>query len=327
MVSDIRTNILNSQAIIYSRKRNNRPGARIGIDQRPSQQDCPFCPGNEHQTPPASTVLHSENMPEWTLRIVPNKYPIVDQGDPVNSGIHEVVIETAVHNKSIFQYSVDEMMIVLSTIQVRLKQISKNKSIKYVTWFRNNGRSAGASIDHAHSQLVGLPYIPEKVRENSIQQKDYFRSKKSCHICDWQRSEQNSTKYVSNDNPSWMAIQPQISRVAFETWIVPKLHTADFRQLNEHQLADLSLILLETLAQVEQAAGTTDHNLYLDTFINAKESPEAEHLKIVILPKTSHIAGFEWSTGMFVNPVTPEEASSKMRTVKFNSGRGYNEAV
>jgi UDPglucose--hexose-1-phosphate uridylyltransferase len=40
------------------------------------------------------------------------------------------------------------------------------------------------------------------------------------------------------------------------------------------------------------------------------------HWHIEIMPKLTHVAGFEWGTGFYINPTIPEEAANFLREVE-----------
>lgn len=65
---------------------------------------CPFCPGNEHDTPAESYAIRvagtAADHPGWSLRVVPNKFPAADVIGPGAFGIHEVVIPCPSTNRT-----------------------------------------------------------------------------------------------------------------------------------------------------------------------------------------------------------------------------------
>lgn len=138
---------------------------------------CPFCPGHEDKTP--REVYASgrpngapANTPGWKVRVVPNRFPALKiEGDldrraegiydRMNGiGAHEVVIETADHARTLEAQSPAEIAEVLLAFKARILDLRNDQRFRYILLFKNHGASAGASLEHAHSQLIALPIVP-----------------------------------------------------------------------------------------------------------------------------------------------------------------------
>jgi UDPglucose--hexose-1-phosphate uridylyltransferase len=48
----------------------------------------------------------------------------------------------------------------------------------------------------------------------------------------------------------------------------------------------------------------------------AEEAGDAYHWHVEIMPRLTRVAGFEWGTGFYINPTTPEEAAKVLRSVR-----------
>ena len=142
---------------------------------------CPFCPGNEGKTPPEVLTYGrnggNRNTPGWSLRVVPNKFPALGieggldrEGDGLfdrmnGVGAHEVIIETPDHKATLAtlpQRSVEE---ILWAFRDRMLDLKNDRRFRYILLFKNHGEPAGASLEHTHSQLIALPIVPRRVRE------------------------------------------------------------------------------------------------------------------------------------------------------------------
>jgi UDPglucose--hexose-1-phosphate uridylyltransferase len=73
---------------IIAPERGKRPsdylGKKEGSEER-APENCPFCPGNEHMTPPEIYRLNGEDG-HWRVRVVPNKFPAL-QDYPCVAGL------------------------------------------------------------------------------------------------------------------------------------------------------------------------------------------------------------------------------------------------
>ena len=142
------------------------------------------------------------NSPGWTLRVVANKFPaLVIEGnfgklgdglyDKMNGiGAHEVIIETPNHEETLSTMPLERSQDVLRAYRDRIVDLSKDPRFRYILIFKNQGRSAGASLEHSHSQLIALPVVPEIASEELNGSKKYFSYKDRCVYCDILRQEQ-----------------------------------------------------------------------------------------------------------------------------------------
>lgn len=290
---------------------------------------CPFCAGNEELTPPAIYSLPGEGG-SWRLRVVRNKYPaLVSEGVTGSSrdgiydkmdgmGFHEVVIETPDHSRRLDEMPVESIADVVKTFSLRVKDIKKDPRIKYVMIFKNHGRNAGASLLHPHSQIIAMPMAPLRVMQEIDGAADYHRERGTCVFCDIVKEESAFKRRVVADNRSFLAVTPYASRFSFETWILPKRHTSHFEAMPDGDALDLAGVLKTTLAKLNASLPDLSYNLIVHTM--PVQEPEAAHYHwhIEIMPKLTHVAGFEWGTGFYINTVSPEDAADTL-----NSGRKY----
>lgn len=290
---------------------------------------CPFCAGNEKLTPPTIYTLPDKNG-SWRLRVVRNKYPaltgevsaenrrdgIYDSMDGM--GFHEVVIETPEHGLKLEDQPVEAIADVIKTFTLRVKEIKKDQRIKYVMIFKNHGKNAGASLLHPHSQIIAMPMAPLRAKQEIEGAADYFTERGTCVFCDIVKEEAAFKKRVVGENSDFLAITPYASRFSFETWILPKTHASHFENTTAEQALALAGILKATLHKLSASLPDLAYNLIFHS--TPLQEPESGHYHwhIEIMPKLSHVAGFEWGTGFYINTVSPEEAAETM-----NSGKKY----
>lgn len=243
---------------------------------------------------------HAEE-PGWRVRVIPNKYPAF--------GVHEVIVESPRHLISTTELSNAELVNVLTVYRDRLKVIREQPGIQFGMIFKNVGPAAGASIEHAHSQLVGLPMVPSVVADELDASRRYFDERHRCIYCDLIDREQAERVRLVVDSPSYVAFCPYAARFPFETWLLPRQHASHFEGLSDSQIPELAAALRRCIEKIERITGRPQYN-YLIHSAPFDTGPQSHyHWHIEIFPRTTTIAGFEWGTGQFINPVPPEEAA------------------
>ena len=191
--------------VIISTERGKRPHDFVVEPEVVKGGFCPFDPGNEHTTPPEVLAYRDPgtepNTPGWQLRVVNNKFPaLAKEGeldrrgegmfDQMNGiGAHEVIIESPDHHATLATIPLDAFFRVLTAYRDRIVTLGADPRFRYVLIFKNQGRSAGASLEHSHSQLIALPVVPELVMEELTGGKFYFNYKERCVFCDMIRQE------------------------------------------------------------------------------------------------------------------------------------------
>jgi UDPglucose--hexose-1-phosphate uridylyltransferase len=258
---------------------------------------------------------------------MPNKFPALQifgdltktgEGifDKMNGiGAHEVIVETPDHMQSLSTISLKGVEDALWAYYQRLNDLRKDKRLKYVLIFKNEGEAAGASLEHSHTQLIGLPIIPKLVKEETDAAKRYYDLKERCIFCDVISQELDSKKRVIYENARYVAIAPFAPSAPFETWILPKKHESGFYP-PDNNFAPLAEIFQVVLKQIDKILDIPPYNFVLHTSPFTEEVNDYYHWHIEIVPKLTKIAGFEWGSGFYINPTPPEESARFMREAK-----------
>jgi UDPglucose--hexose-1-phosphate uridylyltransferase len=317
--------------VIISTERGKRPSDFADVEEKKKGGFCPFCYNHEDKTPPEIFALRPDksprNKPGWTLRVVPNKFPALRvegqlnrQGegiyDKMNGvGAHEVVIETPEHFKDLANMEISGVRDVFWIFRERILDLKKDIRLKYVMIFKNHGVSAGASLEHTHSQLIATPIIPKTVVEEMEGAKVYFGYKDRCIFCDIIRQEINDGVRVVYDEEHFIAIDPYAPRFPFETWILPKEHYSHFELISDEMLNHLAVIMKEVLGRVNVALNSPPFNFVIHTFPMQDDPEESYHWHIEFMPKLTRVAGFEWGTGFHINPTSPEDAAQYLKHI------------
>lgn len=317
--------------VIIATERSKRPSDFQTPKEVKKAGNCPFCEGNESLTPPEVLSYRepgtNPNQPGWRIRVVPNKFPALQMNDGKEhsqkglytalpgKGVHEVIIETPEHDTSFEKQPLDQLEKIFRCWQERHNQLMEEKNIKYVQIFKNEGAVAGASLYHPHSQLLATSIVPETIAEELEGAQKYYQEKQKCIYCDINQIELQENARVVAENESFVAYCPYASRFPFETWIVPKLHNSSFSALDDVSLKNLSRIAKETLSNLVASLDHPPYNLILHTAPKGFLDVPYYHWHIEILPRLTIIAGFEWGTGIYINPTPPEEAASYLRNM------------
>lgn len=329
---ELRKDPVSGRWVIISVERGKRPSDFMSPSQkRKAGGFCPFCPGNEHTTPPEILAFRDTNTPPntpgWTLRVVANKFPALQIHGDLNKrgegvfdmingvGAHEVIIETPDHLQSLATAPLKTVEDVLWSFFFRISDLKKDTRLRYVLIFKNEGEIAGASLEHTHSQLIALPIVPQRVKEEMDNSKKYFDSKERCLICDIINQELEKGKRIVGENDHYVALAPFAARDPFETWVLPKRHESSFGPKDKSFYA-LAELLQRTLKQLDKVLDTPPYNFMLHTSPFKEEQNEYYHWHIEILPRLTKRAGFEWGSGFYINPTLPEEAAKFMREAK-----------
>lgn len=316
--------------IIISKERSKRPTDFLVQKSEVAGGFCPLCPGNEGTTPPEVYAYHENNfrqkdVPGWQVRVVPNKYPaLVIEGDidkegeglydKMNGiGAHEVIVESPVHDEEFTHLTPQKMSLVFQAYRNRIIDLRKDKRFQYVMVFKNHGRAAGASLEHSHSQLIALPILPRMIVSEIEGAKSYYRYKERCIFCDIVKQEMKQEIRVVCQNDDYLTITPFAPRTPFEMWVLPKRHTSSFREQDDQSLSALAEVFSESLQRLNKCIPHVPYNFVLHTKPLRSESLEYFHWHFEIVPKLTSIAGFEWGSGFYINPMPPEEAAAYLR--------------
>jgi len=305
--------------VIISTERGRRPSDFNGsAPTLSSSKPCPFDVGNEDKTPPEVLAYREAgtlpNTPGWTVRVVPNKFPALQieggldrrgEGlyDKMNGiGAHEVIIETTDHTKELSELPTEQIENVLWAFRDRVVDLKNDNRFRYILIFKNHGENAGASLEHSHTQLVATPIIPKAVTEELDGALQHYRLKERCVFCDM--------------NEHFVSFEPFAPRFPFETWILPRSHISAFEDSQKSEFKSLAHALQESLQRINKALNRPHYNFIVHSAPCRDTRLDHYHWHIEIMPKLTKVAGFEWGTGFYINPTSPEEAAQYLREIQ-----------
>jgi UDPglucose--hexose-1-phosphate uridylyltransferase len=317
--------------VIISTERSRRPAGFSSLRENQGTVPCPFCPGNESKTPPEISVVaprgRTPNTPGWTTRVVPNKFPALQiEGDLHRSGedlfdrmdglgAHEVIVETEDHNRQLENLDEKHVTDVLLSWRDRIVDLKKDPRFEYILVFKNRGAAAGASLAHAHSQLIATPMVPIRVKQELRGAEEYFEQKGRCIFCQILKAEMEKKDRLVEVNDDFAVITPFASRFPFEMWILPRAHASDFEGTSEAQLRSLSRTLKSVIGRLNNVLDNPPYNFIIHTGPLKSNKLAHFHWHIELMPKIVHTAGFEWGAGFYINPTPPEQAAQYLREV------------
>jgi UDPglucose--hexose-1-phosphate uridylyltransferase len=204
----------------------------------------------------------------------------------------------------------------------RSVDLRRDKRFKYILIFKNYGKVAGASLEHPHSQLIALPIVPKRVQEEIDGASKYYEYRERCVFCDMIREEKEDKERIIYENEAFLTFCPFVSRFPYEVWILPKKHKSDFTSIDRDSVPALARALKTSLVKIKKLLNDPPYNFIIHTSpINGHER-EDYHWHIEIMPKLAKVAGFEWGSGFYINPVPPDIAAKNLLNV---NGRGQIE--
>ncbi|MBM3251945.1 MAG: galactose-1-phosphate uridylyltransferase [Candidatus Omnitrophica bacterium] len=294
--------------------------------------NCPFCYGHENLTPPEVDAFRKPgaqpNTPGWQVRVVPNKYPALENSGNLDRravgifdmsngiGDHEVIIDSPNHKATLDELNDHEVEAVVRMYCRRATTLIEDKRFKYILIFKNHGPSAGASLEHEHSQLIALPMVPKNVLDELHGSHHYYNFRGRCVFCDIIFQENQEKERIILENEDFISFCPYISRFPFEIWVMPKKHSPYFCHMEDREKANLSKILKQTLSRLKKILYDPAYNFIIHTSPIDETNKESYHWHIEIMPKLTRVAGFEWGTGFYIVPTPPEVAAKYLREVK-----------
>jgi UDPglucose--hexose-1-phosphate uridylyltransferase len=225
-------------------------------------ESCPFCAGHEEMTPPQTLVLPEEG--DWRVRVVPNLYPAFER--------QEVVVHSPRHVRSIAELEDEELDLVAAAWDHRAEA-----EPGYVFPLLNEGRTAGASRPHSHSQLVWLPEAPPV------------------------RARPRGAPFLGRDGLTVTC--PWASRLPYECVVAPAEPEA--HALSSPLLAPALRLLARLVRRLHNLEGAVPLNAWLEH--------DQSDWRVVLLPRLTVLAGLELGAGIFVNTLSPDEAAERLQ--------------
>ena len=320
VVSQLRLDPLTGRWIAVVLERAERPHdfapRSLPVEGDP-ERSCPFCPG--HEEVPSFESLSPNG--DWRVRVVPNRYPAFSGDEPMAvehrgpvfmqapaSGIHEVLVLGPEHGASWADLPDDHAEQVMTAIRDRIAAHAHVGGLRYSQAIVNSGREAGASLEHPHAQLLGIPFVPREIADELA---GFARFSGSCLLCTTWEAEVVAGHRVVLDDGDIVVLCPFWSGTPFELLVVPKDHDPHLHAANDALLAAAGRAIRDALHRLRSVVGDVAYNL---VFHSAPYRVHDDyHWHVHALPKLTTRAGFELGTGVLINIIPPEIAARDLR--------------
>ena len=322
-MSEFRQNPITKQWVLIAPKRAMRPdqyktySVMAGVPEH--DPSCVFCPGKEPQN---NELFRYPTGRDWQIWVIENKFHALDSmkvyrrkefyTSMAGHGSHEVVV-TRKHNEPVALQSIATIELSLQTFINRYNVLAEDDKVAYIQIFHNHGRDAGASLIHPHYQIMATPIVPPHIHQEVAGCYHYYQLNKTCIYCDIITEERTVKDRVVFETDDFIVLSAYASRKPFETWILPKKHGARFEQMSSSELKNLSYVLKTVLGQLYTKLADPPLNFYFHTMPLARSEHTMReegsyHWHLTIFPRITIWAGFEYATGIPVNPMPPEQA-------------------
>ncbi len=326
---ELRHNILTREWVIIATERAKRPedfARQVEKKRLPDfSPSCPFCPGNEHLTPPATYVVPDDGA--WRVRVTTNKFPALSREGERRRvsagirrmvsgvGIHEVIVETPAHNLTTALLEDSQVELIIETYLHRFRFAAADPRVEQVTIFKNHGESAGTSLEHAHSQIIGTPVVTTQVRDRLVNAVEHYDEYGECIFCRVLEMELKEKIRLVLESEHFVAFVQFAALTPFSMLIMPRRHMAVFSEMRDGEASDLARILRRVLAKLYHGLHDPDFNYTIRTAPTDHLGVKYYHWYLSIIPRLTRVAGFELGAGMFINVSLPEENAEFLRQV------------
>jgi len=331
-MSEIRKDPLIERWVVIAPERAARPDAMNTDPGFDSAAEDPFLEGNEHLSPPEVLAYRDAgtqpNSPGWRVRVVPNLFPAFSLTDELRKqtdglyeqmtgvGVHEVIVECPHAEWNMSRFPTETIREVLLAYRERLFDLKQNEQLLHALIFKNKGALAGASLPHCHSQLMATPFVPIALQDEIAAALTWYNTHQQQSVYEAiLQQELAADSRLIHETDLFIAFTPYASRFAYEVMILPKQQQSHYEQITKEELFDLSPLLKLILQKLECALNDPPYNYVIQTAPLQDDSLPHFRWHLSITPRLTRIAGYEWGSGCFINPLAPETAAEVLRNV------------
>lgn len=331
-MADFRWDPVNGQWVIIAENRAGRPNDFERADTcativKSKRADCPFCYGNEAKTPKEIAAYQTGDKDgRWLTRVFSNKYPAVHENGGVNHqtnvgpyrqgdflGHHEIIVESPEHKTSFSQLSDEEIDAAFKAYRDRIALFANDSKLSHAMLFKNCRPEAGASIEHLHSQILCTSITTEKVLRRVDRAKQYFEANHVDVISAVVDFEVGDGSRIIEETENFVAFCPYASRFGYLTSVTQKSRGNDFFRLTDDEVSELGRFIRKLVIKLENKLPDAAYNMLLHIAPFDISADEYYQWHVEIFPRLANPAGYEWGTGCWINPVTPEHAAESLR--------------
>ncbi len=328
-MSELRQDLTSGDWVMLAPGRAARPkflDAKRPVRKPTPKRACPFEDLERSGNWPLIAAYPDEK--HWRIAVIPNKYPAIERSEacsvPFRYGIYHArtavgthrLLITRDHDRPFAALAPADAARVLGVLRDMHAAAAKDECAAYVSSFYNYGPAAGASVWHPHYQILTLPIVPAHAAHSLRGANEYFKKFNRCVRCDIIAVERKKRVRVVGETAHAIAIAPYAAKHPFEVNVLPKRHWASFRETPAETVGSVARLLQDVLRRMKKYLNDPDLNFFIhDTPLDGRAYPH-HHWHIEIVPRVSIDAGFEFSTGIEINIVDPDEAAAHL------SGKG-----
>ncbi|MGA2470439.1 MAG: hypothetical protein ABSG64_07090 [Solirubrobacteraceae bacterium] len=318
MAPELRVDPLSGLRTIIAPDRALRPIAPPPGEVPPRNEDDPFAPGNEAQTPPELFALR-DAAGDWRVRVFANRYPALAD-DVVGGqrdaqpelftklparGSHEVIINSPRAVSALAELSVDELGEAVDVWRARMR-VHADAAAIHVTV--NEGSEAGRSIPHTHAQLFALDFVPALIARERERAAAYAaRTLGHSLLGDLIAEEVRRGERIVAIDDEAVLLAPFASMLPYQLMLAPRRPRLHF----EDEGPSGCTLLHDGLQRLAGLfGGSPPLNLWVRTAPRG-----ADHFcwRIDVVPRLTGLAGLELGSGVHLNTVAPEQAAAALR--------------
>jgi UDPglucose--hexose-1-phosphate uridylyltransferase len=267
-------------------------GARIFIvasrQERPNLPEltCPFCVGGLEAPEP------------YEVRWFPNRWPAMPDGRC------EVVLYTQEHGATFWSLGVTGARKVIDLWAERSAVLGARPDVDYVLVFENRGAEVGATIGLPHGQIYAFDFVPD------VPARELRRG----------RPTGDPRQRIVATSSGWKAWVPEAPAFPYALVLYPDADVPDLPSLDDPGRDGLAQLLVNVLARLDRVFDApTPYMLWIHQRpFDSGEWPYAKvHVEIVSPWRAAgvprYVAAGELGSGVFFNPVSPEDAARALR--------------
>lgn len=306
-----------------------RSGERRGSRENGRSRSAPLAALRDAGRKQSST---GDCPPPWITRVIPNRFPAFGAEAPgialqlVNSiagtpyaasgsetNYQELIIESSRHVAGYSELNSQELEFAFLVYRDRLLALQQEAGIKHAMLFKNCRYEAGASLSHVHSQLIAMDFVPPAIEAKCVRLAQVGEQNPSQlvlkKIAEFETRERVR---VVSETDDWVAFCPFSSRFAFQVWIVAKSNMGPYWTQTNQQLRELSELTRSLVVALESALEFPAYNVLFHNPPFGRKNHSGQSY-VELFARVSNPAGFEWGTNCWINPVSPESASQRLR--------------
>jgi UDPglucose--hexose-1-phosphate uridylyltransferase len=247
---------------------------------------CPFCPGGLEAPEP------------YEVRSFPNRWPAMPDARC------EMVLYTPRHDATFWSLGARRARKIVDLWAERTAALGARHDVAYVLVFENRGAEVGATIAHPHGQIYAFDVVPElPLRE--LGRGDLLG--------------EPGDRLVATAG-GWRAWVPEAPAFPYALVLAPETRVPDLPSLDDSGRDGLARLLVDVLERLDRLFDAqTPYMLWIHQRpFDGGDWPRARlHVEIVspwrAAGVTRYVAAGELGSGVYFNPVPPEEAAQALR--------------